>query len=84
MMMFQITESKSSTDAAWAPEQFDTFFKEIGQKLRGCRPKNDFGWGLLTPPIFIKLEYLSFCISYFSDFGVYFYVNELQEVISAS
>ena len=44
MSMFQITETKSSIDAACAPKHFDTFFeKKIAQKLRGCRPKNDFG-----------------------------------------
>jgi len=43
MVMFQITERKSSLDAACAPEHFDTFFEKIGQKLSGCRPKNDFG-----------------------------------------
>ena len=43
MAMFQIKERKSSIDAACAPEHFDTFFEKIGQKLSGCRPKNDFG-----------------------------------------
>ena len=43
MSMFQITERKSSIDAACAPKHFDTFFKKIAQKLRGCQPKNDFG-----------------------------------------
>ena len=43
MVMFQITEGKSSIDAACAPEHFDTFFVKIAQKLRGCQPKNDFG-----------------------------------------
>ena len=52
MVMFQITERKSLNDAAYAPEQFDTFFKEIGQKLRGCLPKNDFGWGVVDPTHF--------------------------------
>ena len=65
MVMFQITERKSLLDAACAPEQFDTFFKEIGQKLRGCRPKTILAGGVADPPpIFVKLAHLGFCISY--------------------
>ena len=46
MVIFQITERNSSIDVACAPEHFDTFFKEIGQKLRQCRPKHCLGgWG---------------------------------------
>ena len=59
MAMFQITERKSSIDAACAPEHFDTFFKEIGQKLRGCRPKHDLGGGSTDPPTHFLQTFIS-------------------------
>ena len=37
--MFQIPEGHILFDAVWSPEHFDTFFIEIGQKMRQCRPK---------------------------------------------
>ena len=71
MSMFQITERKNSIDAACAPEHFDTFFEKNRSKIEGVPAKKRFcAKRSLTPSIFIKTAFLSFCISYFSDFGV--------------
>ena len=49
MSMFQITERKSSIDAACNPEHFDSFFEKIAQKLRGCGQKTILGIKVVEP-----------------------------------
>ena len=43
--LFQILLGCPVLDAVWSPEHFDTFFNEIGWKMRECSPKNDFQGG---------------------------------------
>ena len=80
MVMFQITERKSSIDVACAPEHFDTFFKEIGRKLRGCRPKDCFGGrGSAKNQNFYKTVLFWHWGEYFHDWGVYLDVKWAQQ-----
>ena len=39
--MFRTPLGTVSFDAVGAPDQFETFFKKIGWKMRQSRPKND-------------------------------------------
>ena len=77
--MFQKHQVHGLFEAGCLPEQFDTFLKEIGQKMRQCRPKNYFEVGGLKgglkkngfPQILISSKpFIPIFMSWDIDFGL--------------